>query len=109
MRPGFKAASKAGQMRVGIGPRGPARRLKKKPPRISGGPKGSQLLTTPEAAVYISVSPHTLKFWRRRKHRCGPRYLKLHAHAVRYRACDLEVFLESRLVKPARSSAEVDD
>jgi len=87
----------------------PARRLKKKPPRISGGPKGSQLLTTPEAAAYISVSPHTLKFWRRRKHRCGPRYLKLHAHAVRYRACDLEVFLESRLVKPARSSAEVDD
>jgi hypothetical protein len=63
---------------------------------------GGELLTTYEAATYLSISRYTLEAWRvGRGRECGPRYLKVHAHAIRYRLCDLETFLEGRLVEPA--------
>jgi hypothetical protein len=66
---------------------------------------GGELLTTAEAAAYMRISPYTLGYWRTRsKPRCGPRYIKVHAHAIRYRLCDLEAYLESRLVDPARET-----
>lgn len=63
---------------------------------------GGELLTTDEAAAHMRINPATLRYWRKSKQRCGPRYLKVHAHAVRYRLADLEDYLESRLVEPAR-------
>ena len=67
----------------------------------SGTPLGSELLTTREAAAYMRISRYTLEYWRCRGPIRGPRYLKVHRHAIRYRVVDLETFLESRLVEPA--------
>ena len=54
----------------------------------------SQFLATPEAAEYIGVHKSTLDTWRCRGE--GPRFLKL-GRSVRYRICDLDAYLESRL------------
>ena len=81
------------------------RRRREKTGRLSEALLGGELLTTAEAAAYMRISPYTLGYWRTRsKPRCGPPYLKVHAHAVRYRLCDLEAYLESRLVDPARET-----
>jgi hypothetical protein len=85
---------------------GPTSRSSKKPGGRSGVPMGCELLTTAEAAAYMRISPATLAFWRGRKHRCGPRYLKVHAHAVRYYLSDLQTFLISRFVEPARGAQQ---
>ncbi len=65
---------------------------------------GGQLFTTAEAAAYLSMNAYTLEFWRTRKQRCGPVYLRIHSHCIRYRLADLDAFLESRVVKPARGT-----
>jgi len=65
---------------------------------------GGELLTTAEAAAYMRISPYALHYWRSRGPFPGPRYLKVHAHAVRYRLSDLEAYLESRLVDPAHET-----
>ena len=59
-----------------------------------------EMLTVAEAAEFLRISPSTLNWWRKRGQRCGPRYIKVHAHRILYRACDLENFLESRTVDP---------
>jgi predicted DNA-binding transcriptional regulator AlpA len=59
-----------------------------------------ELLTTTEVSEFLRIAADTLKYWRRRKERRGPRFIKLHAHAVRYRLADLERFLDSRTVDP---------
>jgi hypothetical protein len=65
-----------------------------------------RLLTTREAAAYLSVSPYTLELWRTRKQRCGPRHYKIHSHCIRYCRADLDMFLEGRAVEPGRRPAE---
>jgi len=91
-------------MRVDVRAGRPLGRSSKKPAGRSGVLIGRDLLTTREAALYTSINQYTLNYWRTRKHRRGPPFLKLHAHAVRYRLCDLEAFLENRLVEPARGA-----
>ena len=90
------------QGKTALEPGTPARRRSKKPGGPSGHPMGGQLLNTREAAAYLGVNRWTLELWRTRKRRCGPSFIKLHAHAVRYRLRDLDAFLEGRLVKPER-------
>jgi len=65
-----------------------------------------ELLDTFEAARFLSISPDTLRGWRSRRHLCGPRYIKVHMHAVRYRRSDLDVFINARAVQPARRKGE---
>ena len=50
------------------------------------------LLTTSQAATYLSTSPRTLEDWRLRGG--GPVYSKVGRRLVRYRAEDLERFVE---------------
>ena len=51
------------------------------------------LLTTAEAATYLSVSPRTLEDWRSRLK--GPRYIKLpDTQTIRYKSEDLESWID---------------
>jgi hypothetical protein len=90
------------QMDLGIQPGVLARRRRKKTGGHSEDLMGGELLTTVEAAAYMRIPADTLRFWRVRRWQRGPRYLKVHYRAVRYRLCDLEAYLESRLVEPGR-------
>ena len=56
------------------------------------------LLSTPEAATKLGVSPATLVDWRFR--RKGPKYTKI-GRLIRYRDQDLADFLQDRLVDPS--------
>ncbi len=58
------------------------------------------LLTVPEVADWLGISPHTLRYWRH-VHR-GPRSLSV-GGAVRYRASDVEAWLESGVKQGASS------
>jgi excisionase family DNA binding protein len=49
------------------------------------------LLTVPEVAAWLGISPHTLRYWRH-VHR-GPHSLTV-GGVVRYRAADIEEWLE---------------
>lgn len=51
-----------------------------------------QLLTTAEAATYLSLSPRTLEAWRSKL--IGPPYIKPNAGTVRYRPADLEKWVD---------------
>jgi hypothetical protein len=53
---------------------------------------GSVLLTEEEASEHLRVPARTLQWWRYAGG--GPRYLKL-GRLVRYRAADIESFLET--------------
>lgn len=59
-----------------------------------------RLLTTRQAAAFLTIPANTLERWRCKRVRRGPRFIQLHAHAVRYRVRDLEVFLEARTIRP---------
>lgn len=64
----------------------------------SSAPTLSRLLTESEAAELLGVTPQTLSVWR-----CTKRYPLVYVKAgrlVRYRAKDLEKFIESRSVRP---------
>lgn len=51
------------------------------------------LMTTAEAATFLSLSPRTLESWRSKL--VGPKYIKpVGGSAVRYRAADLEQWVE---------------
>lgn len=58
--------------------------------------KGTELLTSEQAAAYIGVSPGTLEVWR-----CTKRYhlpfIKV-GRLVRYRKSDLDSFLDRRTI-----------
>lgn len=55
-----------------------------------------KLLTTPEAAYFLSVSPGTMKVWRSRN--VGPKFIKIN-RLVRYNQKDLESFVKKQLKK----------
>lgn len=61
------------------------------------------LLTTKEAADYLSMSAGTLENWRIQGK--GPDYIKLGADGsrslVRYRTCDLDDYVSASRVTPA--------
>lgn len=56
------------------------------------------LLTDDEAANLLSLSPATLKKWRRTRR--GPRYYRL-GSAIRYRRDDLESYLSRSAANPS--------
>lgn len=60
------------------------------------------LLTTDEAASYLTLAKHTLEVWRMRRE--GPRFVKLGSN-VRYRREDLVAFLEAGVVETNPPSA----
>ena len=53
--------------------------------------RAAPLLTVPDVADWLGISPHTLRYWRH-VHR-GPRSLSV-GGTVRYRASDVEEWLE---------------
>ena len=61
----------------------------------------ANLLTVDEAAERIGVSPWTLRKWRSLG--LGPNYVRLGGQlgTVRYRACDLESYINASVVNPA--------
>ena len=59
------------------------------------------ILTTPEAAQYVRLGKPTIERFRLTGE--GPRYAKL-GGAVRYRRCDLDAWLESRLTSSTSAS-----
>ncbi len=56
-----------------------------------------RFMTASEAAVYLNVEVQTLGAWRASNKYPGLRYLKI-GSKVRYRKCDLDAWLESRVV-----------
>ncbi len=52
------------------------------------------LLTQPEAARLLNVSPRTLEAWRWNGQ--GPEFVKLGAKAIRYRSCDLHAWVSAQ-------------
>jgi predicted DNA-binding transcriptional regulator AlpA len=60
------------------------------------------ILKTPEAAIYLRLAKPTLE--RFRISGGGPQYCKL-GGAVRYRLCDLDAWLESRLTSSTSEGA----
>ena len=81
-------------------------RIRPRQPAVADGPDRPEgffrydLLSTSEVAEFLRISAGTLKCWRRRKVRSGPRFIKVHSRAVRYRVRDLERFLDSRAIDP---------
>jgi excisionase family DNA binding protein len=71
----------------------------RRPDIILKRPFTGDLLTTSEAAEYLGLGRFTLRDWRRLVRRGGPDYVKIHAHAVRYRKQALELFLRKRTVR----------
>lgn len=61
-----------------------------------------RLLSTPELAGRLDVSPRTLEKWR--YERRGPAYKKV-GGAVRYDEDDVVAWLEARAVDPGRTTA----
>jgi len=63
----------------------------------------TQLIGEKEAAVYIGHSVRALQNWRIRGG--GPRFAKISARSVRYRRCDLDAWIESKLVRSTSEAA----
>jgi len=70
------------------------------PGRLGSSPFAHELLTTFEASEFLRIPMDTLKGWRRRRFRAGPRFIRAHAHKILYRSADLEKFLDARTVDP---------
>ncbi len=62
----------------------------------------TKLINEHEAADYIGHSVRALQNWRVRGG--GPKFVKISHRSIRYRRCDLNKWIESRLV---RSTSEV--
>jgi len=62
-----------------------------------------EILTTKEAAAYCRLGQPTLERFRISGN--GPSYCKL-GGAVRYRRCDLDAWLESRLTRSTSEAAK---
>jgi hypothetical protein len=56
------------------------------------------VMTPAEAAAYIRRDEKTLKWWRYVGR--GPSYLKMEGGQIRYRASDLEAYLQSQRIDP---------
>jgi hypothetical protein len=59
------------------------------------------MLDQEEAARFLRVQPRTLESWRQR--RIGPRFVRYSVRCVRYRAQDLQVWLDSPLIDTENS------
>ncbi len=67
----------------------------------------SNLLTQKQLADRLQVSERTLERWRSENQ--GPPFVQLvKGGKVRYRAGDVDAWLETQLVRPMRSSVRVD-
>jgi len=62
-----------------------------------------QLINEKEAAVYIGHSVRALQNWRVRGG--GPKFVKISARSIRYRRCDLNEWVESKLVRTTSEAA----
>jgi len=56
-----------------------------------------KLINEHEAADYIGHSVRALQNWRVRGG--GPRFVKISGRSIRYRRCDLNAWIEARLVR----------
>lgn len=65
-------------------------------PEIETRSAASEMFTTPEAAAYTKMAVPTLERFRLTGE--GPMFAKL-GGSVRYRRCDLDAWIESRLVR----------
>lgn len=66
------------------------------PTAASTQPDRAQLLTTEQAAEFLSIKPQTLAVWRNTR-RYGLPWVTVGARSVRYRLSDLEKFVEAGL------------
>ncbi len=57
------------------------------------------LLSADAVAEFLGVSTFTLKYWRTRKHRAGPGFIRV-GHLVRYPVWELLTWLRVRTVRP---------
>ena len=64
---------------------------------IPDGAAEREVLTTGEAARYLSVTVDTLAGWRHRK--IGPRHFK-YGRLIRYNRSDLEAWMKGYMVEP---------
>jgi hypothetical protein len=64
--------------------------------------KSNGLMTTAQAADFLSLPAATLKWWRVRNQERGPRYFRLHQHCIRYSLSDLQQWLRKRRVGAGR-------
>ena len=64
-----------------------------------------RILNEQEAAAILSVTVHCLRAWRWRKSSDGPPFLKM-GSCVRYRMRDLDAYVESHLVSPAKKNLQ---
>ena len=64
-----------------------------------------RLLSTPEVARLLGLSPNTVKYWRRRSQRTGPKFVRLGKH-VRYSWKDLSDYLKSRAARSRGQDAK---
>lgn len=61
-----------------------------------------EVLTPEQAAERLGVSVNTLARWRMAGD--GPRYCQINARLIRYRALDINEWLQSRSVEPAKAT-----
>jgi predicted DNA-binding transcriptional regulator AlpA len=66
----------------------------KQKPRPKPLPVSDKLCSADEAAELLGIAPQTLAHWRVRG--SGPRYITLSARCVRYRASDIQAWLNGR-------------
>jgi excisionase family DNA binding protein len=70
---------------------------------VESPPSVSKLLTTDEVAEIIRLSPETLEQWRWLRKEIP--FIRLGPKCVRYRQCDLDAWIEKRLVPVSCRSA----
>jgi hypothetical protein len=58
--------------------------------------QADEMLNQEEAAQFLHVQPRTLESWRQR--RIGPRFVRYSTRCVRYRAQDLQAWLDSQSI-----------
>jgi hypothetical protein len=58
--------------------------------------QADEMLNQEEAAQFLHVQPRTLESWRQR--RIGPRFVRYSMRCVRYRAQDLQAWLDSQSI-----------
>lgn len=56
----------------------------------------TMLMTEAQAAELLGFAPSTLRDWRYQGD--GPRFVRVSARCIRYRRCDLDAWVESRVV-----------
>jgi excisionase family DNA binding protein len=61
--------------------------------------KVKPLMTTCEAAEYLTLSSKTLTLWR--KNQTGPAYVKMGPRSIRYRLEDLDEFVSNKTTEKA--------